>query len=79
MAFRANVANPETGHILKKDEVYVKVVSTGSGKEPIIVRNEDGGEKHDEYGNVVRDYGWVLFCYTLECFFCVLFFSMTKF
>ena len=60
MAFIANVANPETGHILKKEEVYIKVVSTGSGKEPIVVRNEDGTEKYDEYGRVVQDYGWVL-------------------
>ncbi|MDR0873363.1 MAG: hypothetical protein LBN27_07860 [Prevotellaceae bacterium] len=42
MAFKANAVDYRTGYVYKKDEVYIKVVSDGSGKVQVPVMQADG-------------------------------------
>lgn len=62
MAFKANTVDPKTGYLYKKDEIYVKVISNGSGKVPVTIMQADGRTPviDEETGRPKVEYKWVL-------------------
>ena len=62
MAFKANAVDPKTGYLYKKDEIYVKVISNGSGKVPRTVFQSDGKTPviDETTGQPKVEYQWVL-------------------
>jgi len=62
MAFKANAVDPKTGYLYKKEEIYVKVISNGSGKVPRTVVQADGKTPviDETTGQPKVEYKWVL-------------------